>query len=722
MGIMNSLRERGSTFILVSIGLAIISFLIMDVYNQNYGIGSRQYAGKIAGKKIPYAEYEMRVNEQIRNMEQRSGKPVDPSTQEYIRDNVWNTLIEERLLGQQYKSIGLAISSKEMTEAVRGPERDPIVIQTFTNQETNSFDEKMLNDYLAQRGKNREADYFWAKMEEYLESSKLRNRLSSLVKAGLNASYEAAKYEALNRARKVNIKFISFPYVFIADSLVKPTRKEMLAYYNENKQNFLQNEEEREIEYVAFMKKPSREDTLAAKKEAEKLAKEFKETTADSAFVKMNTDANTPEYGYKKKSDLKGIDIGDKLFNAQAGEVFGPFQYGGTFKIYKVCEVKDDTSGVTMTVRHILVGFDNYYKKVMPKTSADSTKAKNMARAKADSILAVLRSKKATFEELVLKHSDDPGSKNTGGKYEDFPKGQMVKPFENFALKKPIGTIDKVETTYGWHIIEVLGRNTKQIKLGVIEKNIQVSDATNNMIFQEASTFAQKAAENRGKNFDKACEELKGNAKRKSNPFKVMDKGISAIPNSREIVRWAFLNAKLGEVRLEPFALEDRFIVAKLTKILEKGVKPFEEVEDQIKTEVIKKKKFEIFKQKIKGNTLEEIAKNYGNGVIVNTANDVTFISNYVPNVGQEPEMLGAIFGMANKGQIQKLSPLIQGNNAVYIFTIESVNNGEPPVESAIKNGQLSLSTALRFKGDAGQILEALKKKFEIQDTRYYYF
>ncbi|MDW8345611.1 MAG: SurA N-terminal domain-containing protein [Bacteroidia bacterium] len=716
------MRERGSTFILVSIGLAIVSFLIMDVYNQNYGAGSRQYAGKIAGKKIPYAEYEMRVNEQIRNIEQRSGKPADPSTQEYIRDNVWNSLVEEKLLGEQYKSIGLSISSKEMTEAVRGPERDPFVIQTFTNQETNTFDEKMLNDYLAQRGKNKEADYFWAKMEEYLESSKLRNRLSSLVKAGLNASYEAAKYEAINRARKINIKFISFPYVFIADSLVKPTKQEMLAYYNENKHKFLQNEEERVIEYVAFMKKPSREDTLATKKEVEKLVKDFKETTVDSSFIKMNTDANTPEYGYKKKSDLKGIDIADKLFAAQVGEVFGPFQNGGTFKIYKVCDIKDDTSAVTMSVRHILVGFDNYYKKVMPKTSTDSTKAKNMARAKADSILAVLRSKKATFDELVLKHSDDPGSKNTGGKYEDFPKGQMVKPFENFALKKPIGSLDKVETTYGWHIMEVLGRNTKQIKLGVIEKNIQISDATNNMIFQEASTFAQKAAENKGKNFDKACEELKGNAKRKSNPFKMMEKGISAVPNSREIVRWAFLNAKLGEVRLEPFALEDRFVVAKLTKIIEKGVKPFEEVEDQIKTEVIKKKKLEVFKQKIKGNTLEEIAKNYGNGVIVNTSNDITFISNYVPNVGQEPEMLGAIFGMANKGLIQKVSPVIQGNNAVYVFTIESINNGEPPVDSAIKNGQLSLSSALRFKGDAGQILEALKKKAEIEDTRYYYF
>lgn len=719
---MNSLRERGSTFILVSIGLAIVSFLVMDVYNQNYGAGSKQYAGKIAGKKIPYSEYEMRVNEQIKNIEQRSGKPADPSTQEYIRDNVWNSLLEDKLLGEQYKSLGLAISSKEMTEAVRGPERDPFVIQTFTNQETNAFDEKMLNDYLAQRGKNKEADYFWAKMEEYLESSKLRNKLASLVKAGLNASYEAAKYDAVNRNRKVNIKFISFPYVFVADSLVKPNKQEMLAYYNENKQKFIQNEEERIIEYVAFMKKPSKEDTAATKKEVEKLVKEFKETTADSSFVKMNTDATTPEYGFRKKNDFKGLEVADKLFSAQVGEIFGPYQNGGTFKIYKVCGIKDDTSSVLMSVRHILVGFDNYYKKVMPKNSADSTKAKNMARAKADSILAVLRSKKATFDELVMKHSDDPGSKNTGGKYEDFPKGQMVKPFENFALKKPIGSIDKVETTYGWHIMEVLGRSTKQVKIGIIEKNIQISDATNNMIFQEASTFAQKASENKGKNFDKACEELKGNAKRKSNPFNIMEKGISAVPNSREIVRWAFLNAKLGEVRLEPFALEDRFIVAKLTKVIEKGVKPFEEVEDLVKTEVIKKKKLEFFKQKIKGNTLEEIAKNYGNGVIVNTANDVIFTSNYIPNVGQEPEMLGAIFAMANKGQLQKVSPIIQGANAVYVFTVESVNNGEPPVDATIKNNQVTLSNALRFKGDAGQILEALKKKADIQDMRYNYF
>lgn len=721
---MSTLRERGSTVILVTIGIAIVSFLVMDVYNSNYGGASKQYAGKVMGTKIPYKDYDDKVNQQIKNMEQRSGKPADPQTQEYIRENVWNQLLEEKLLGQQYKSLGLGISSKEMTEAVRGPEYDPFVMQTFVNQETQQFDVKLLNDYLAQRGKNKEADLFFAQLEEILEATKLKNRLSSLVKSGLNTSFESAKADLVSKTQKANLKFIAFPYSLIADSLAKPNKQEMLAYYNDNKAKFVQNEEERAIDYVAFMKKPSKEDTAATRERVQKLLADFKTTAIDSSFVKMNTDAAAPEYGFKKRSDYKNqFDVADKLFNTgKVGDVFGPFQNGGTFKVYKVCAIKEDTASTLMSVRHILVGFDNYFKKVMPKTKADSTKAKDMARKKADSILAIIRSKKASFDEMVARFTDDPGSKNTGGKYEDFPKGQMVKPFENFAYKKPIGALDKVETTYGWHIMEVLSRSTKQVKVGAIEVNIQISDATNNMLFQEASTFSQKACENGGKNFDKACEELKGNAKRKSNPFKVMEKGINAVPSSREIIRWAFLNAKLGDVRLEPFALEDRFIVAKVSKVIEKGIKPFEEVEELIKVEVTKQKKAAIYASKIKGNTVDEVAKNYGNGMMVNTANDVTFGNSYIPNVGQEAEVLGAVFGMINKGQVQKLSKPIQGQNAVFVFSIESVNNGETPVEGGIKANQQSLNTAFRFKGDAGQLLESMKKKARIEDTRYNYF
>ncbi len=61
----------------------------------------------------------------------------------------------------------------------------------------------------------------------------------------------------------------------------------------------------------------------------------------------------------------------------------------------------------------------------------------------------------ADFAELAKKYSEDPGSKDKGGEY-TFPKGQMVKQFEDTAFSLKTNEIsDIVETTYGYHIIKL---------------------------------------------------------------------------------------------------------------------------------------------------------------------------------------------------------------------------------------------------------------------------
>src|SRR5262249_41898933 len=59
------------------------------------------------------------------------------------------------------------------------------------------------------------------------------------------------------------------------------------------------------------------------------------------------------------------------------------------------------------------------------------------------------------FADLAKKYSEDPGSKDTGGEY-TFPRGKMVKPFEDAAFTLKPGEISEIiETQYGFHIIKV---------------------------------------------------------------------------------------------------------------------------------------------------------------------------------------------------------------------------------------------------------------------------
>ena len=105
------------------------------------------------------------------------------------------------------------------------------------------------------------------------------------------------------------------------------------------------------------------------------------------------------------------------------------------------------TGDRTATVQHILF-------MTQGKTEAD----KEEVRIKAEGILAEAKGGK-DFGELAQKYSEDPGSKDRGGLYESFERGQMVKPFEDASFNLPIGSIsDLVETQYGYHIIKVISR------------------------------------------------------------------------------------------------------------------------------------------------------------------------------------------------------------------------------------------------------------------------
>jgi parvulin-like peptidyl-prolyl isomerase len=62
----------------------------------------------------------------------------------------------------------------------------------------------------------------------------------------------------------------------------------------------------------------------------------------------------------------------------------------------------------------------------------------------------------ANFAALAKKHSDDPGSKDQGGKL-TIARGQTVAPFDQTAFLLPKGSLSRpVKTQYGFHLIEPL--------------------------------------------------------------------------------------------------------------------------------------------------------------------------------------------------------------------------------------------------------------------------
>jgi parvulin-like peptidyl-prolyl isomerase len=121
----------------------------------------------------------------------------------------------------------------------------------------------------------------------------------------------------------------------------------------------------------------------------------------------------------------------------------------------------------TATVRHILL-----------LTQGKAETDKSEIRKKAEELLRRAKSGE-DFAQLARQYSEDPGSKDQGGLYENFKRGVMVKSFEEAAFSIPVGEIGEiVETQYGYHIIKVIGRSgpaqaTNEATLGQDANTVQ---------------------------------------------------------------------------------------------------------------------------------------------------------------------------------------------------------------------------------------------------------
>jgi foldase protein PrsA len=125
---------------------------------------------------------------------------------------------------------------------------------------------------------------------------------------------------------------------------------------------------------------------------------------------------------------------------------------------------KEVTGTELATVRHILLRTNN-------KTESE----KKELRKKLERILQRAR-KGEDFADLAKQYTEDPGSKENGGLYENFSKGEMVKPFEEAAFSVPIGTIsDIIETKYGYHIVKVIDRKTESRTLQEMRTELEMN-------------------------------------------------------------------------------------------------------------------------------------------------------------------------------------------------------------------------------------------------------
>jgi peptidyl-prolyl cis-trans isomerase D len=121
------------------------------------------------------------------------------------------------------------------------------------------------------------------------------------------------------------------------------------------------------------------------------------------------------------------------------------------------------------------------------------------------------------------------------------------------------------------------------------------------------------------------------------------------------------------------------------------------------------KKKAELIKAKMTGTTLEAVAQKSGASIL--PATGVTLQNAVIPNVGQEPKVVGKAFGLG----AGKTSKLIEGEMGVYMIRAKAV------VKAPALPNYTSYVTRLKSQSQgsaSGRAIGALKGAAKIEDNR----
>ncbi len=692
MSVIQSIRDRGAWIIFSIIALALIAFILQD----GVGRGGRAFSNSTTVGEVNGLKLERTVFDEKLAMQEKMYASQGAQRDQLI-GSLWNQEIDRILIEQECSKLGLQVTAKELSEILFS-ENSPLK-QEFTDAATGLFKVEEAKKAFAQIKKSKNVEQIKMINQVYilpvLEQA-LRNKYSVLLQKSAYIPKWLVDKQAADNNQIASASVVYVPYATIADSSVKVSDDDISTYVNEHSAAYQKEEETRSIAYVSFSAIPSGSDSSTVLNEVLAQKQDFTTTTDNASFLNR-VGSDLPYYdGYFSKTRMQQANK-DTLVKIPTGSVYGPYVDGNAFVLAKMVGIKNWPDSAK--VRHILIA-------TIDPRSRQQIRPDSIAKKLADSIKYAVAGG-ADFNALVVKYSDDQGSKEKGGVYDFFAQGQMVGSFNDFSFDKPKGTKDVVKSEFGYHYTEVLDQKNfaPAYKIAYLSKAIVSSNET----VTAASTTAASFVANTKSKKDFEQNALKSNLQIMNGvDIKKNDFTISGLGKSRETVRWVFDN-KVGAVS-EPTEIGDNYVVAIITNIGEKGTMGVSEAKPLVEGLVRNQKKAkQIIESKFKGSNLQDFAKSAG--FAPQRLDSLSFASPFVPGIGAEPKVIGAAF---NKSLIGKNTSAIEGQSGVFAVKPENISAGATMQDAqALKTTLLQAAQSTIFRG-----FEAIKKSAKITDNR----
>jgi len=713
MAVLGKIRSKGLILICI-IGLGLFAFIAEELFRscESTRNDQRQQVGEVLGEKINVNDFQKLVDEYQEVIKLQQGQ--DNLTEEQlnqVKDMVWNTFVQTKIIEKEAKELGLAVTDDELQNVLNEGTNQLLAQTPFVNQQTGRFDANQLKKFLAEYKTQSAANpqiaqqyssiyKYWTFIEKTLRQQLLSQKYQSLLAHCFLSNPVEAKASFKESTEESSIQLAAFPFADVADASVKIEESEMKAKYEEMKEHFRQYAESRDVKYVDVEVSASAADRAELNKEFEGY-KESLATAADPTEVVRKSTSFVSYLGIPVAKSAFPSDIAAKLDSMVVGSVSPVFEtkYDNTLNVIKL--VSKVSLPDSVQYRQISVGAETPEK----------------AHAKADSIYNALKGG-ADFEVLA-KNYGQTGAKTwmTTAQYQNVPSmDNDTKGYINSLNTMAAGELENITLEQGNIILQVLDRkaNIDKYVAAVVKKSIEFSRGTYSAAYNKFSSFvsANQTAEGIVKNAQKS-----GYTVLESSDITTSAHNLANIRATRDALKWIF-DAKEGEVSpMYECGENNHLLVVALEKIHRVGYRTLEDpiVKDFVKGEVLKDKKAEVLLAKANG--LKSVNEAKSKGAKVADVNQVTFSSPvFVQLTGSsEPALAGAVASTA-KGKFSA-KPIV-GNAGVYVYQVTNRTTRPGKLDEKAQEAKLR-QKAMQY---AGNFMNELYLNAKVVDNRYLFF
>ena len=702
MGIISRMREV-SPYLMALFALVFIGFMVAtdaDIQRVLHLGESPATAviGEVNGEKIRYAEFNERVQQQVEQQRRTAGTDAEID-ESGIRQSIWDMMVEEILLRQAATQAAFPVTKEELLDILLDNPPD-YMRQPFTDS-AGVFHRDRYIELVTQP--ERLADYIdpnsgvdpveaverWkrdlVRIEDFLRHNRIREHMRSLVNAVgsiVSPSYVRRQYVVENSSAEVS--YVAYTIDRIPDRALRISDAEIQAYYQRHREAFRQKKPARKLKYVVFPLEPTAQDSASFRKRLERIQKELEHAPVekrDSIFSLLMAEYQGRSVGL---SSLAAIEPqkAQYLATQPVGAIVGPVEIAGKTFFLRV-DRREPGDTVVVHASHILIGFGGN---------------KDSARTEAQKLAQRARSG-ADFAELARLYSQDRATAERGGDLGWFPRGRMVKPFEDAAFAAQPGSIvGPVESPFGFHIIAVHAKSSDRIAYSEIELTVTLGTAGRNQIFRDAYSFKQQVE--KGVPFDTLARRLK------KNPVETaFFEETTPVLGSRVLTEFAFSNpiGKLSDpIELKPYGV----VVAQIVDERKPGYKPLEDVRSEIVEKLRRIKKLDSLRvhvdsvyQRLKGADILARILDIDPGAQVQTATMVKD-NGFLQGYGQDPIVTTMIYRVP----VGVIAPPIRGERAYFLVQVTQREIADPA------------------KMDSTQFVELYRRLYNTAKASAYYY